>query len=197
MFVNKKSGFTPHHYRPRNDRDLSCTMRNGAGFTLVELLVVLAILGVLMIVSLANFRTSQQKARDAQRKSDLHQITNALEAYMTDKGGYPSASSGKIKACADSSGTCKPAATADACDWGGTGSREMCDENNTVYIKEVPGDPGGAQTSQTYCYYSEGSLYRLYAILENANDPEILPAGAYKSCGASYNFGISSSNTTP
>lgn len=154
--------------------------------------MVMAILGILMVVSLANFRTSQMKARDVQRKHDLKQIAIALEAYMTDHGGYPLASpaaGGKIKACG-----CKSAATADACDWDNDlGSREFCDENSTVYMIKVPGDPGGS----SYCYYSEGNLFRIYAKLENANDPEILGAGAIKSCGASYNFGISSPNTSP
>lgn len=150
----------------------------------------MAILAILATVSLANFRTSQMKGRDAQRKSDLRQIANAIEAYTNDHGGYPTASGGKIKACG-----CKLAAQADACDWDtDTGSRELCDENNTVYMSKVPGDPLG---SQSYCYYSEGILFRIYAILENIKDPEILPADASKSCGASYNFGISSPNTKP
>ena len=48
------------------------------GFTLIELLVVIAILGVLAAVGLATFNTSQMRGRDAQRKSDLKQISNAL-----------------------------------------------------------------------------------------------------------------------
>jgi len=166
-------------------------------FTLVELLVVMAILGILAVVSLANFRTSQMKGRDAQRKSDLRQIANALEAYMSDHGGYPAASSGKIKACG-----CKSAVQADACDWDiDSGSRELCDENNTVYMSKVPGDPLG---SQSYCYYSEGNLYRLYAKLENDKDAECLEKDQNGRCllnrtcaGATYNFGISSPNTKP
>jgi general secretion pathway protein G len=153
-----------------------------SGFTLVELLVVMAILGILATVSLANFRTSQQKARDAQRKADLRQIANALEAYMNDHGGYPTEESGKIKACG--CGTL-------ACGWGAD-PREFCDSNNTVYMKEIPDDPAG---SPHYCYKSGGSWFQLYAKLENANDPE---AKLSVSCsGTTYNFGISSPNTTP
>lgn len=164
------------------------------GFTLVELLVVMAILGILMVVSLANFRTSQMKARDVQRKHDLKQIATALEAYMTDHGGYPDDSNpsptegGKIKACVCGS------ATPQNCDWDQDDDpslREFCDENNTVYMIKVPGDPGGS----SYCYKSGGSWFQIYAKLENDKDPE---AKLSVSCGGvTYNFGISSPNTTP
>ena len=165
--------------------------RSGRGFTLVELLVVMAILGILAVVSLANFRTSQMKGRDAQRKSDLRQIANALEAYMSDHGGYPTASNGQIKACG-----CKSAVQADACDWDQDevpNLREFCDENNTVYMSKVPGDPTG---DPAYCYWSDGNSFKLYAKLENKNDPE---AKLDVTCGGTpkYNFGISSPNTTP
>lgn len=159
------------------------------GFTLVELLVVMAILGILAVVSLANFRTSQMKGRDAQRKSDLRQIANALEAYMSDYGGYPSAGTGadagKIKACGCGDGTL-------ACGWGAD-PREFCDKQNTVYMKEIPDDPAG---TPHYCYKSGGSWFQIYAKLENKNDPE---AKLDVTCGGTpkYNFGISSPNTTP
>ena len=161
------------------------------GFTLVELLVVMAILGILTVVTLGNFRTSQIKARDAQRKHDLREITSALEAYYNDHSTYPPASDvtsgGMIKACGcnDSS-----------CDWTiDLGTRDFCDTNKTVYMSKVPGDPTG---DPYYCYYSENNLYRLYAKLENKNDPDILTGGT-RTCATvgGYNFGISSSNTLP
>lgn len=62
-----------------------------SGFTLIELLVVVAIIGVLAasLIFILNPGTQFAKARDAQRKSDLKQIQNALETYYNDNGYYP------------------------------------------------------------------------------------------------------------
>lgn len=60
------------------------------GFTLIELLIVIVILGVLGSVVIASFTSSQKAARDANRKSDLSQFRNALEAYANKNSGlYP------------------------------------------------------------------------------------------------------------
>lgn len=160
--------------------------QNSSGFTLVELLVVMAIIGILAVISLANFRTSQIKARDAERKANLRQITNALEAYMSDYGVYPPAQNGKIKACGCG------LATPNACEWTDSTNREFCDANNTVYMKEVASDPTGAPH---FCYESDGTYFKIYADLENDNDPERKSLGTH--CGSNeYDFGIASGNVS-
>lgn len=168
------------------------------GFTLIELLIVMAILGILAMVGLSNFRTSQLKARDTQRKADLKQIANALEAYMSDQGRYPvagtGANAGKIMACADSAGSCTSASPT-ACQWSGDASREICDINNTVYMQLVPGDPLNTG-NYTYCYESDGTYFRLFANFENTNDLDIFPWNRLCS-GRSYNYRVSSGNIAP
>src|ERR1035437_6668602 len=59
------------------------------GFTLIELLIVISIIGVLTTLLMANFVGVRQRARDAQRKSDLRQIQSALELFRSDQGLYP------------------------------------------------------------------------------------------------------------
>ncbi len=60
-----------------------------AGFTLVELIIVVAIIGTILTVSFISFTNARQKARDAKRLSDITQIQNTLELYLRDEGRYP------------------------------------------------------------------------------------------------------------
>lgn len=65
---------------------------NKKGFTLVELLIVIAILGTLAVVVLIALNPVQQLARtrDAGRKQSVAQLGHAIEAYATNRGGvYP------------------------------------------------------------------------------------------------------------
>lgn len=60
------------------------------GFTLVELLVVIAIIAILAVIGLTVFTGLQRGARDTQRKADVVAITRALEAnYNTTTAQYP------------------------------------------------------------------------------------------------------------
>lgn len=159
----------------------------------------MAILGILAVVTLANFSTSQAKGRDAQRKSDLRQLANALEAYYTDHSVYPLGSSGKIVSCDNSEAT-EGVCDEVACEWTGLINREFCDANYTVYMKEMPTDP--VSSRQYYYVSADRKSWKLYAKLENNNDSDLLKNadGTPRTVtlgGTAYTFGISSGNTTP
>lgn len=146
------------------------------GFTLIELIVVMAILGILATVGLASFRSSQIKGRDAQRKNDFGQLQRALEAYFNDKGLYP------LTDDFPSAG----APWQDTLPSGGAG---------TLYIKEIPSDPAAF----SYEYESDdGSYYKIFAFLENERDRDIEGCSAVtdNNCnsGTSCNYGVSSAN---
>ncbi len=66
----------------------SDTKKSG-GFTLIELLVVISIIGLLSSVVLASLNSARQKARNAKRLSDIHQIATALELVYNETGHYP------------------------------------------------------------------------------------------------------------
>jgi len=59
------------------------------GFTLIELMVVVAIIGILMAAGIVAFSNSQRAARDAARIADLNAIGYALEQYYQDNHSYP------------------------------------------------------------------------------------------------------------
>lgn len=60
------------------------------GFTIIELLIVIAIIAILAGLVLNNFRGAQAKARDTQRVTDVNNIHSKLEEYYNDNNAYPS-----------------------------------------------------------------------------------------------------------
>lgn len=64
--------------------------RKQKGFTLVELLVVISIIGVLATLVLLQLGTARARARDTKRIADVNQVRTAIEQYFEDNGGrYP------------------------------------------------------------------------------------------------------------
>ncbi len=158
-------------------------------FTLVELLVVMAIIGILASLAVGNFRSVQARGRDAQRKSDLKQIAHSLELYYGDYGQYPSAvSTSRIGGCPSTSNT--------SCVWG-TGSFT---DNKTVYFKTIPADP---VPQQNYYYRivpaSNNQKYQIFAYLESINDPDKIVGLPNYSCGTgkNCNYAVTSANAGP
>ena len=59
------------------------------GFTIVELLIVVVVIGILAAITLIAYNGIQIRARDGIRKQDVATISKALELYYTDNGYYP------------------------------------------------------------------------------------------------------------
>lgn len=76
-------------YLLRGEKKGGENMKNKKGFTLVELLVVVAIIGLLSTLAVVALGSARQKARDAKRVSDIKQIQTALELYFSDQNTYP------------------------------------------------------------------------------------------------------------
>lgn len=62
------------------------------GFTITELLIVIIVIGILAAITVVQYNGVQVRARDAQRRTDVANITKALEQYYADNGSYPIAS---------------------------------------------------------------------------------------------------------
>ena len=144
-------------------------LRGKGAFTLVELLLVIAILGILAAISAGQFVNAQRKARDAQRKTDLGSVQRALEMYFADYSAFPAEE--------DISGI-----------WGGEFS-----DGETIYMKVLPVAPGALP----YCYVvsGDGMAYGLFAVLENC--PEGV-SYAVNTCSSTtrYCWAVTSPNTS-
>ena len=63
--------------------------KNQAGFTLVELMIVMAIIGVLLSVAIPSYVGAVRQAREAVLKEDLHVLRAAIDSYTADKQKAP------------------------------------------------------------------------------------------------------------
>lgn len=63
--------------------------KNQAGFTLVELMIVMAIIGVLLSVAIPSYVGAVRQAREAVLKEDLHVMRGAIDSYTADKQKAP------------------------------------------------------------------------------------------------------------
>jgi len=59
------------------------------GFTIVELLIVIVVIGILAGLVITTFNGIQQKARDTERETDIKALHSQVEAYYAQNGKYP------------------------------------------------------------------------------------------------------------
>jgi len=123
-----------------------------AGFSLIELLVVVFIIGILASLLVTNLAGTRKRAEDSKIKTNLQDLKKALRIYYNDYQSYPSSSGGNIVGC-------------------GTNGDQVCSGNTfsngstTIYMKEL---------SENFSYYSNGDEeFLLVAEIENASDQDI------------------------
>lgn len=142
-------------------------IKKKSGFTFIEILVVITIIGILIGLSAVAYSSVRKSGRDARRRGDLEQIRSALEIYRTDCGDYPARS-----------------AVVAGQPLVGDGSPSTCSSSNT-YLSSIPADPltGG---SYQYQYYASGDqkTYNLCAYLEKGSGT-VNCNGSNENCGTS------------
>lgn len=153
-----------------------------SAFTLIELIVVIAIISVLTAFAVPNFMAARERARDAQRKNDLKQLQSAIEMYKLDSGEYPSNDLfTKMKVATN---TCWYNDNNDSTS--GPDFITTCPtDDKVIYMKKVVRDPNRpvAADNKAYFYSSSDKFkYTVCACLENQGDSD----GIAGSCDAAY-----------
>lgn len=75
-------------------KNVKMTMKRASGFTLIEVMVVVAILGILATIVMTNVVGKDEQARITAAKAGLAQVSNALEMYKLDNHRYPTTDEG-------------------------------------------------------------------------------------------------------
>lgn len=64
-------------------------LKNQKGFTIVELLIVIVVIGILATLVIITFTGIQQKARNTKRQTDINAINSHMEAFFAQNAYYP------------------------------------------------------------------------------------------------------------
>jgi general secretion pathway protein G len=113
---------------------------NQDGFTLIEIMVVILILGLLATIVVQSLRGAADKAKKVKAQADLSEFKTALDRFYLDNGYYPTTDQG-LQALVTPP----------------TSGRVPANYENGGYIERVPRDPWGSP----YYYQSDGNSYAL------------------------------------
>ena len=141
------------------------------GFSILELMIVVTIIGILATIAVQKWREYQSKTRDNIRKLALSQVAKALEVYYMKNRSYPNTSSKYLGYGSSHGGK------------GFTGADGYVPGLAPKYISELPKDPLFDENPDCgncgYLYKSDGVGYKLLSYLNTAAElnggPEIPP----------------------
>ena len=149
-----------------------------SAFTLVELLIVIAIIGILTAVASLSYTNIEKRGRDAQRKNDLNQIKVALSTYYNAQAPvqYAPSSGTSGTGCMVTSGFCGTATIDGSTDY-------LSMALSPLYMRSVPTDP---RQIDIYVYkYISSALnsvanqnFTVTATLENTGDQKGFGGGS-------------------
>ncbi len=121
-------------------------MNRNKGFSLIEIMVVVVILGILASIVVPKIISRPDEARTVKAKQDVLAIENALDLYRLDNGFYPSTDQGLVALVE------KPTTNPEPRNW-------------KPYLKSLPKDPWGRQ----YLYLNPGQHGEIDVFTQGAN----------------------------
>lgn len=150
-----------------------------SGFTLVELLVAMSIIGILSAIVFVNFSGVSGVGRDAQRQSDLRTLQTAVEQYKNKYGRYPAQGCG-------GSGQWATSQNLDSTPITFTGNYATC--NNYIadivpeFISRLPQDPrSGSGLGYAYLTNTNGTVYKIM-VVRTVESEVVASDHPFKSC---------------
>jgi len=147
QFMNAKTRYKPKVSSIALGRPKSSTSRRRAGFTLVELMIVVVILGLLATMVMPKIMNRPEQARRMKARIDIRNIESALALFKTDTGRYPTTSEG-LEALVSDPG--------------------IKGYSSDAYLDKTPTDPWG----NTYVYISPGTHNKDYDLESYGKDGE-------------------------
>lgn len=123
--------------------------KRSAGFTLIEVMVVVVILGILAAIIVPKIMSRPEQARRVKVKQDILAIQSALDLYKLDNGMYPSTDQG-LQALVN-----KPSTPPVPRNWKSDG-----------YLQDVPMDPWG----EAYQYLNDDDKLRIFSFGPKGKD---------------------------
>jgi len=129
-----------------DDRSTPNTMRDDesgeAGFSLLEILVAIAIMGILLSLVVINVLPAQDQAMVQKARADIATLEQALDAYRLDMREYPSSEAG-LQALV-------------------TAPRDAANYRDGGYIRRLPDDPWG--NPYQYVYPGQNGMLDIYSL---------------------------------
>jgi len=136
--------------------------RKQQGFTIVELLIVIVVIGILATLVITTFTGIQQKARDTKRQTDINALRSQIEAYFAQNGKYPTLAN--MNDSTFRSANLKGLDSAALCDPKETGTCALVDNPaNNVYAYHVRASDGTTACDNST---NDCAQYTLTATLE-------------------------------
>jgi prepilin-type N-terminal cleavage/methylation domain-containing protein len=151
---------------PKTDFKKRSTIISRRGFTLIEIMIVVVILGILMVAAVSAYELQNRRGLDARRKGDLAKLKIQLEDYYNDKHCYPSIV-----------------------------TMSLCNKTDLQpYVAKVPCDPQTGKP-YGYLVDASCRYYAVFTTLGDTNDPDIKSLNCSPTCtaGKTYNFGVTNS----